>query len=109
MLTFEEILAGAAGAQEATAAQRWLDAGAPVQPLAAGLVALDPRGFDMRVAGTMAGKWHRTAAGLPASPGVVGGAVAAHFPVLFPAAVMLRLLVPDARTLPPLMQPSLCP
>lgn len=68
VLTFDEILAGAAGRKEATTAKRWLDAGAPVQPLPKGLIALDPAGFDMRVAGAQAGKRRRTAAAVPDSP-----------------------------------------
>lgn len=68
MLSFEEILGGEAGPKEAAAAQRWLDAGAPVQPLPSGLVGLDPDGFDMRVMGAQAGGRRRTAAALPDSP-----------------------------------------
>ncbi|PRW57101.1 hypothetical protein C2E21_3870 [Chlorella sorokiniana] len=68
VLSFDEILAGAAGPQEAAAANRWLNAGAPVQPLPSGLVALDPDGFDMRVAGAQAGKRQRTVTALPDSP-----------------------------------------
>lgn len=50
VVTFDEILAGAAGPKEAAAARQWVAAGAPVQPLPTDLVALDPDGLDMRVA-----------------------------------------------------------
>lgn len=76
MLTFDEILAGAAGPKEAAAAKRWLDAGAPVQPLPSRLVALDPHGFDMRVAGGHARKRLPAVDLLPDSP--AEGTAAGH-------------------------------
>ena len=48
-VSFEEILAGAAGAVEAEAAQRWLASKKRPYTRPADLVAADPRGLDMRV------------------------------------------------------------
>lgn len=49
VLKFEEILAGEAGEVEARAARKWLEAGAPVQPLPSDLVTKDVTGFDTRI------------------------------------------------------------
>lgn len=57
--SFEEILEGALGQEEALAAQRWLAAGAPLEPAPAGLAVQDASGLDMRVTGAPAGKRRR--------------------------------------------------
>lgn len=49
VLKFEEVLEGAAGEVEARAAREWLDTGALIQPLPAGLVTTDETGYDTRV------------------------------------------------------------
>jgi len=74
-LSFDEILQGAAGKQEAAAAQHWLDSGAPLYAPPSGLVAVDAGGLDMTIhEAQFGGRRRRTSGhGLLASPGGGGG------------------------------------
>ncbi len=68
VVTFEDILAGALGADESRRLTKWLHGGAAVEKPQSNLVSQDEQGIDMRVFDINWFKRKRKRAGDPAKP-----------------------------------------
>ena len=70
MVSFEEVLAGALGEEEANAARKWIDAGQTLYSRPDNLVVLDVAGIDTRVSAVGWSKRRKRKSGAHLLPGV---------------------------------------